>query len=323
MIHFNPLFETLEQAGAGRWVRKLREDVPRILSPHTHGDLRGWQAVLDALPKLPADRVILNSDVVTVHSEQEISAQTVGQIRQSLLQFHPWRKGPFNIHGIEIDAEWRSDLKWNRLTKAVDLKGKLVLDIGCGNGYYGWRMLGAGARMVIGIEPFLKNVIQYRAVAHFIGPLPFFVLPIGIQDMPEELPLFDTVFSMGVLYHRRSPFDHLYQLKSFLKPGGEVILETLVIEGNANEALVPEGRYAKMRNVWFIPSVATLHGWLKRTGFKNIRLLDVSKTTAAEQRRTEWMTYESLSDFLDPDNPALTVEGYPAPLRALFCAVKP
>ncbi|PMC22346.1 tRNA 5-methoxyuridine(34)/uridine 5-oxyacetic acid(34) synthase CmoB, partial [Klebsiella aerogenes] len=44
---------------------------------------------------------------------------------------------------------------------------------------------------------------------------------------------------MGVLYHRRSPLDHLWQLKDQLAPGGELVLETLVIEGDENTVLVP------------------------------------------------------------------------------------
>ena len=56
---------------------------------------------------------------------------------------------------------------------------------------------------------------------------------------------------MGVLYHRRSPIDHLLELKGCLQTGGELVLETLVIDGGLGEVLVPENRYAKMRNVWF------------------------------------------------------------------------
>ena len=80
--------------------------------------------------------------------------------------------------------------------------------------------------------------------------------------------MFDTVFSMGVLYHRRSPFHHLAELKNCLKPDGELVLETLVIDGKRGEVLVPERRYSKMHNVWFLPSCLTLESWLKRSGLK-------------------------------------------------------
>ena len=90
--------------------------------------------------------------------------------------------------------------------------------------------------------------------------------------------------------------------------------------GKAGEVLVPEGRYAKMRNVWFIPSELTLQSWLKRIGFQNIRCIDTKVTTTEEQRKTSWMEYESLEDFLDPEDSTKTIEGHPAPRRAIFIA---
>jgi tRNA (mo5U34)-methyltransferase len=244
------------------------------------------------------------------------------RIRELLMQLHPWRKGPYEICGLFIDTEWRSDWKWERLRPHIQpLQGRLVLDVGCGNGYHGWRMLGEGARQVIGIDPTQLFVLQFEAMRHFLDrQAPLQVLPLAVQDLPANLQGFDTVFSMGVLYHRRSPFAHLAELKGALRKGGELVLETLVIEGGLGEVLVPEGRYAKMRNVWFIPSAETLNSWLRRAGFRRIRLIDSSQTSVEEQRSTAWMRFESLADYLDPQDRNRTVEGYPAPRRAIFVA---
>ena len=246
------------------------------------------------------------------------------RIETLLRSLHPWRKGPFNVFGIPVNTEWRSDLKWNRLASAISpLNGRTVLDVGCGSGYHALRMRGAGAAIVIGIDPTLLSVAQFLAIRHFTGDLPVDVLPIGIDDVPDGLRVFDTVFSMGILYHRRSPLDHLLELRGCLRAGGELVLETLVIEGGLGEVLVPEDRYARMRNVWFIPSCLTLESWLRRCGFRQIRRVDVSKTTAEEQRSTDWMRFQSLPDFLDPTDMDLTVEGLPAPRRAIFLAESP
>ena len=174
----------------------------------------------------------------------------------------------------------------------------------------------------IGDEPGWLYLVQFLAVAHFLGQdaWPVHLLPFGIEGVPPDLRAFDTVFSMGVFYHRRSPIDHLLELRGCLKPGGELVLETLVLEGELGSVLVPEGRYAKMRNLWFIPSLPTLESWLKRCGFRDVRVCDVTPTTTAEQRSTPWMRFESLKDFLDPRDASLTVEGYPAPLRAVVVA---
>ena len=148
------------------------------------------------------------------------------------------------------------------------------------------------------------------------------MLPLGIEDVPQGCACFDTVFSMGLLYHRREPKEHLQQLHGFLKPGGQVVLETIVLDKTEEELLVPDGRYANMRNVWNIASPALLTKWLTGCGFENVEVLDITKTTSGEQRKTDWMTYESLEDFLDPNDDTKTIEGHPAPVRAILTALK-
>ena len=220
------------------------------------------------------------------------------------------------LGGVRIDTEWRSDWKWQRLEPKLDLNGKEILDIGCGNGYFGLRMLAAGARLVVGIDPTIVFVMQWLAMQKLCPGLSNFVLPMGVEDLPADIEGFDRVFSMGVLYHRRRPVEHLEQLKQLTRPGGQVVVETLVLEDEGKEVLTPPGRYARMRNVHAVPSLAVLGDWLKKAGLTNMQVLDISKTTTDEQRSTEWMTFESLRECLDENNPGLTVEGHPAPVRA-------
>jgi len=246
-------------------------------------------------------------------------------VAATLQHLHPWRKGPYELAGVAIDTEWRSDWKWARIAPHLaPLVGRRVLDVGCGNGYHLWRLAGAGAALAVGIDPTQLFLAQFLAVRHFVGETPpVHLLPIGIEDLPPGLGAFDTVLSMGVLYHRRSPIDHLLDLRGALRAGGELVLETLVIEGGEGRVLVPQGRYAKMRNVWFIPSTAELERWLRRAGFRHVRTVDVTATTTDEQRATAWMRFESLANFLDPADPTRTVEGHPAPRRAVLLAEAP
>lgn len=242
-------------------------------------------------------------------------------LRAALMELHPWRKGPLWLAGQTVSTEWRSDWKWERIAPHLDLAGKRVLDIGCGNGYFGYRMLSAGASLVVGIDPTILFVMQYLACRHFAGDLPNTVLPLGIEDLPETPAGFDQVFSMGVLYHRKDPLQHLRKIRSLLKPGGTMVLETLVLpENRKKEVLVPEGRYAAMRNVWAIPGTEPLKAWVKQSGFSNVRLVDVTVTTIDEQRSTEWMRFESLQQALDQDDQRLTREGHSAPTRAVLLA---
>lgn len=288
-----------------------------------HGDAALWEAALERLPPLQAGSVDLATACVRAGAAHEANQEQSRQLRRALMDLHPWRKGPFDLFGTRIDSEWRSDLKWDRVARHVEVQGRCVLDVGCGNGYYAWRMRGAGASFVLGIDPTLRFLAQFLALQRYIGDPHVAMLPLRSEDLPARLGCFDTVFSMGVLYHRRSPFEHLDELFGALRPDGELVLETLVIEGDATRVLVPSERYARMRNVWFIPSPDALHIWLERAGFRGVRLVDLAPTTVAEQRRTTWMHFESLADFLDPEDPRRTREGYPAPLRALFLARRP
>jgi tRNA (mo5U34)-methyltransferase len=252
-----------------------------------------------------------------------LPAETVALLHSSLMALHPWRKGPFALHGVEIDAEWRSDLKWARVLAAgVDFADRRVIDIGCGNGYYGYRALGAGARLVLGIDPTLRFVLQFLAVNRLVGETRLGVLPLADFELPAPLTGFDTALSMGVLYHRREPVEHLRLLRRLLRPGGELLLETLVLDESGHRVLQPRGRYAKMRNVHAIPTPMVLQAWLTDAGFDAIQLHDITMTGIAEQRATPWMRFQSLADFLDPTDPTRTIEGHPAPRRALLTAMR-
>jgi tRNA (mo5U34)-methyltransferase len=319
MIDLTSLIQRLSGTPLSGWASTLQTQLDAKLTIG-HGDLQRWQRALDALPALSPSHVELAE---AFRLDAGCEAPVRAQLREALLGLSPWRKGPFELFGVHVDTEWRSDWKWARVRPHLDLTGKRVLDVGCGNGYYMWRMLGAGADSVIGVDPNWLFFCQFLAMQRYLPDLPAWHLPFALEELPEKLQGFDTVFSMGVLYHRRSPIDHLLALKDCLVKGGELVLETLVVKGDANQVLVPEDRYAQMRNVWFLPSVPALELWLRRAGFENVRCVDVSQTSLDEQRSTEWMRFQSLADFLDPADSSRTVEGLPAPRRAVLIARKP
>lgn len=318
---YEPLFEILAANGLASWVEPLRARVGAAIDGSDNGHLPKWRDALERLPDVQPSSADLDAAAIRIGRNEDLDTAIRDALRETLMRFHPWRKGPFDFFGTLVDSEWRSDLKWDRLKDAISpLAGRAVLDVGCGNGYHLWRMAAAGARLALGTDPFLLYVMQHFAARRYLADTPAFVLPLGVEELPPAEPAFDTVFSMGVLYHRRAPTEHLIDLKAFLRPGGELVLETLVADGPDGYALAPEGRYAKMKNVWSIPAVGTLRLWLARCGYREVELIDVSATTIAEQRRTDWMRFESLADYLDPSDPAKTVEGHPAPTRALLRA---
>ena len=300
MIDHAALAEHWRRLGLEEWVDPIESLVRSRMSAATHGDFERWRDVVQGLPEL---------------------ADNPGQLRSALLKLAPWRKGPFEIGGLIIDAEWRSDLKWDRLADAVaPLDGRNILDVGCGNGYYALRMCAAAAQSVTGIDPTLLYVMQFLAVNYFKREQSVLVLPLRLHELPAAARKFDTAFSMGVLYHQRSPIDHLRQLRDTLRPQGQLVLETIFVPGDEPFARTPVDRYARMKNVWLLPTISELTTWLQRSGFRDIEIVDETVTRTEEQRSTEWMTFESLAEALDPDDLSRTIEGWPAPRRVIVTA---
>ena len=322
MIDFGDFYQIIAKNKLSKWLEVLPAQLANWQKSNIDNRFNQWLNSIKHLPTIKPYQIdMLNS--VTVESEQPISIGEQQRITQLLKNMMPWRKGPFHLYGINIDTEWRSDWKWERLIPHINnLEGQTVLDVGCNSGYHLWRMVGASAKLAVGIDPMALYLCQFEAIRKLLGnDQRAHLLPLGIEELPK-LNAFDTVFSMGVLYHRRSPLDHLFQLKDQLVDGGQLVLETLVIDGDLHQALMPGERYAQMRNVYFIPSVPTMINWLHKCGFSDVKMVDKSVTSLDEQRKTEWMTSDSLADFLDPNDSSKTIEGYPAPMRAVFIAIK-
>jgi len=303
MFDFEALADCLRSLGLAHWNDDLGPVLRQRLTGQTHGDWARWNEVINDLPAARGD---------------------TARLRELLMGLHPWRKGPLSLDGVEIDTEWRSDWKWARVKDGVgSLDGRNVLDVGSGNGYYALQMRKAGAATVIGVDPTLLFAMQFQAINVFERNASIFILPCRLEETPPAKKVFDTTFSMGVLYHQRDPLKHLRDLQSTLRSGGQLVLETLYLPGDDLRTATPEDRYARMRNVWSLPTVPQLLAWLRETRYVKIELIDTSITTIDEQRSTEWMTFESLEEALDPSDPSKTIEGWPAPHRVVVTAVAP
>ncbi len=323
MNNFSGFYSAIKNTELEKLFLPVKELVEYKYSSENHGDFEKWLETLKLLPALTPSEIDLDLGSILIGRESDGNPSQLLLLAELFMEFCPWRKGPFKLFGINIDTEWRSDWKWDRLKNHLaPLENRIVLDVGCGNGYHCLRILGAGAKRVVGIDPTLLYVTQFLALNRYIKTDSVHVLPLALEDLPENRPFFDTVFSMGVLYHRRDPLDHLRSLSGYLRQGGELVLETLIIEGEGLTVLAPDGRYAKMRNVFQIPTIKKLESWLKSTNFVDIKIVDISITTSQEQRCTEWMKFESLENFLDPNDNSKTIEGWPAPRRAILVAKK-
>ncbi len=293
---------------------KIRKEMEKSLFYKNIAPLR--KLILE-LPILE-DTTVSLEDIISIDSTKATKENKdfIDFVAKKLM---PWRKGPFKILNTFIDSEWKSQIKYNLLKPYFDIKDKKVADIGCNNGYYMFRMLKEKPKKIVGFDPSALFKTQFDFINHFIKSDICYEL-LGVEHLSLYEEKFDTIFCLGVLYHRSDPISTLKSLKQGLNKNGELFLDTFIIDGEEDYALTPKDRYSKIPNIYFIPTINALSNWLYRAGFKNIELLEIKKTDLNEQRKTSWIQSQSLENFLNPSNPNITVEGYPAPKRAYIKA---
>lgn len=286
-----------------------------------HGCFDHWRAVIASFASTLPQPVRVRYDRAAVCAEGMLNPAQRATVEARLAELMPWRKGPFSLYGILVDSEWRSDWKYRRLLDAgLEVTGKNVLDVGAGNGYFLYRLLGSGARLALGLDPAWLYFAQFLALQQFLHADHAFFLPTTLSHLP--LDGFAIVLCLGVLYHRRDPLAFLTSLYQTLVPGGLLVLETLVVEGNAQTVYLPQRRYAGMRNVWFLPSPEALCRWLVRLDFRVEWVGEAVPTSREEQRRTRWMTSHSLGEFLGAASAEEEIASLP-PRRAIILARRP
>ena len=272
--------------------------------------------ILDSMPEIPECKVSIKD---AIEIKGDFDEKLTKKIEEVAWFIKPWRKGPFKIDNLFIDSEWQSFIKYDLLRPYFNLKDKVVADVGCNNGYYMFKILEDEPTKIIGFDPSPIFLTQFEFINKFVKSDIKYEL-LGIEHIQDYKIKFDVIFCLGVLYHRSDPITALKSLKASLNKGGEVIVDTFMIDGEEEMCLIPHDRYSKIPNIYFIPTINALKNWCNRAGFKKVEVLEITTTSINEQRMTPWIISESLNDFLDPNNPTLTVEGYPAPKRVYIKA---
>ncbi|MGI6656975.1 MAG: tRNA 5-methoxyuridine(34)/uridine 5-oxyacetic acid(34) synthase CmoB [Desulfobulbus sp.] len=303
-------------------LRRVLEEKAAWIGQDKKGFVR-YRRLRRAVGHLRASSCTFSEAVVRIGAASDLAPDDHRRLHDILRGLMPWRKGPFSIFGIDIDAEWQSNRKWERIVPELpDLRGKIIADIGCNNGYYMFRMVPYRPALVVGFEPYVQHYATFNLLNTFAGQDNLRVELLGIEHLPLFPASFDVIFCLGILYHRPSPIQCLRDLYAALRPGGVLIIESQAIPGDEPVALFPARTYAKAPGTWFVPTASCLCNWLARCGFADIHLFCDHAMSSEEQRRTEWMQFESYQDFIDKDNPTLTIEGYPAPRRIFLKAYR-
>ncbi len=136
----------LEHAGEfqiNSWKNELEGIVleKRDFLNHAKGNYLRFKTVLEHMGDFIPSSVDLDHRFVRIGTKADISKEDQTCLKNQLKELCPWRKGPFDFFGIQVDTEWQSWMKWERLISHLpDFKGRRILDIGSSNGYYMFRM---------------------------------------------------------------------------------------------------------------------------------------------------------------------------------------
>ena len=287
-----------------------------------HGNLEKWKNILHLLPESNACHVDFSGSHIVLGDKASLAEQDKKKLQDLLLNLNPWRKGPFNICDINVDSEWRSDYKWERLKDFIpNIAGKRVADLGCSNGYYGYKLLGLDPELVVGMDKTALFIFQFLATKHFAKQIQkLLILPCSVEEFDSKNMDFNLILSMGVLYHVKNIPCHLDAVKKLIKKNGYLVLETIISSSEKNINIEQGTTYAGMKNIGTIFSKANLINLLNASGFKNIELVNESFTSTNEQRTTRWMQGKSFKDFTLPNG--RTIEGFPPVCRVIFVAQK-
>jgi tRNA (cmo5U34)-methyltransferase len=195
-----------------------------------------------SIPPIKSKKLIVNSPVLCIGEAEELTSEQNMIWYDCACQLKPWKKGPLNLFGLEIDTEWRSDLKWARIQPHLpSLKDKVVCDLGCGNGYFMYRMLEYKPKMVIGIDPNLHALIEFNIFQRFSGVDNLFFEFLRADCLALFSNIFDVVFCLGVLYHTQDPIGMLQNIWHAMKSGGvsNSFISTTITSGHRKHIIDP------------------------------------------------------------------------------------
>jgi len=151
-----------------------------------------------------------------------------------------------------------------------DLQGKEVLDVGCWSGGDLLILAGLGAD-VMAIE---EHPIAAAAATMLCEQLDCnapIIRDSLYQDKPEWKQRFDMVYCSGVIYHVTDPLLLLRICFAYLKPGGRLVLETKMQEGE--EAVCGYAGTLEKGWNWYAPTGQSLGRWLVDAGFAHDDIL--------------------------------------------------
>lgn len=135
------------------------------------------------------------------------------------LQWNQFRK-------TQLDSYTHTTISKDRLTHALGgnleiLRGRTVLEVGCGAGRFTEVMLATDAHVV---ACDLSSAVEANYANHGDRPN-YFVCQADVRALPVSPHSFDFVICLGVIQHTPSPEQTIATLASCVRPGGMLVID--------------------------------------------------------------------------------------------------
>ena len=136
----------------------------------------------------------------------------------------------------QLDSANQNDVSEKMFRSRVDfsmdqLRGKLVLDAGCGMGRYA-EVVGRYGGVVIGIDRSSAIDVAFENIGHRDN---VYLIQADLFRLPFKEGIFDFIYSYGVLHHTPNAQKAFAQLPPLLKKGGRL---SIFVYDNYNKAIV-------------------------------------------------------------------------------------
>jgi SAM-dependent methyltransferase len=126
----------------------------------------------------------------------------------------------------QLDSFTWTTISRDRLSRCLggslaELRGKTVLEVGCGAGRFTELLLAAGARV---FAADLSNAVEAN-YDNCCGAADYFVCQADLRALPAHRDSFDFVICLGVIQHTPEPEATIATLSEFVRPGGRLVID--------------------------------------------------------------------------------------------------
>ena len=165
------------------------------------------------------------------------------------------------------------------LLRGFDVKGKRCLDVGTSDGLIAFGLAHEGAD-VVAMDTF--DLPSFRFLREILNEPVEYRPNVQLKDLRSDED-FDLVVCAGVIYHMLNPMSAFTILRSYVKEGGFILIESAYVQGREPTLLLnSEAEVLPEVSTYWLPTEACILGMMRLAGFSPVavRTLDKLDRTA-------------------------------------------